>query len=126
MNNESFGWQSVQQLINLQKFENQKIGIFLRRLGGTGGLPCTEYTFCRKGMTTGLHGSLLSLLLRQARPGRALNQCLVILQMMHLGWAQKCSEPDTEVSFLKPWKNHGPTAPPNQSLIPHLVLKQMS
>lgn len=56
-----------------------KLGIFSHKLGGTGGLHCTEYMFCRKRMTTGPHESLLSFLLRQAGPGRALNQCLVIL-----------------------------------------------
>ena len=91
MSNESFGWQSIQHLINLQKFEKQKFGIFLCRLGATGGLPHTEYMFCRKGMTTSPHGLLLSLLLRQAGPRRALSQSLVILQVMHLSWAQKTS-----------------------------------
>lgn len=61
------------------------------RLGATGGLPCTEYMFCRKGMTTRTHGLLLPLLLRQAGPGRALSQSLVVLQVMHLSWAQETS-----------------------------------
>lgn len=85
------GWQSVQQFINLQKFDKNKFGIFLRRLGATGGLLRTEYMFCRKGMTTSPHGLLLPLLLGRAGPGRPLSQSPAILQEMHFNWAQKTS-----------------------------------
>lgn len=60
-------------------------------LWATGELSHTEYTSCRKGNGNGSLWISPVSPAKGAEPGRAWSQSLVMLQVMHLSWAQKTS-----------------------------------